>query len=124
MAEKKTKAIKRLGSRYGKGIRDRVEKTERDRKKQTCPKCGKNSVKRKAYGVWKCSKCGAEFAGGAYSPVTDMGRIASRVIKTPEKAKLVMEEYEETKEVETPEKEEKPGKKEKPKTKKEEPKEE
>ena len=30
---------------------------------------------------WKCSKCGMEFAGGAYVPQTDVGKVALRSVQ-------------------------------------------
>ena len=44
-----------------------------------CPKCGMRRVKRVSVGVWKCFKCGYKFAGGAYQPTTEMGRVAARI---------------------------------------------
>ena len=32
-----------------------------------CPYCGKTSVKRKAAGIFVCSKCKSTFTGRAYS---------------------------------------------------------
>ncbi|MCD6591249.1 MAG: 50S ribosomal protein L37ae [Candidatus Aenigmarchaeota archaeon] len=59
----------RFGSRYGKGVKDRIKDIERiQRKKHTCPECLKPALKREASGIWKCKKCGAKFAGKAYEP--------------------------------------------------------
>ena len=32
-----------------------------------CTFCGKNSVKRKAVGIWECRSCQKSVAGGAYA---------------------------------------------------------
>ena len=37
-------------------------------------------MKRKAVGLWECSKCSLLFAGGAYVPYTDAGKAAKRAI--------------------------------------------
>ena len=64
---KKVKSTGRFGARYGKKVRERVVSVERkQRKKQKCPFCGNVSVKRKAKGIWHCSKCGKKFASGVY----------------------------------------------------------
>jgi large subunit ribosomal protein L37Ae len=34
--------------------------------KYDCPFCGKNTVKRKAVGIWDCRACKKSMAGGAY----------------------------------------------------------
>ncbi len=34
--------------------------------KYVCPFCGKNTVKRKAVGIWDCKSCKKRMAGGAY----------------------------------------------------------
>lgn len=34
--------------------------------KYDCPFCGKNTVKRKAVGIWDCKSCKKRMAGGAY----------------------------------------------------------
>jgi len=60
----------RFGARYGKGIRDKVKEIEIQYKHRRlkCPFCNYKAVKRVAYGIWKCNKCGKVFAGKAYSP--------------------------------------------------------
>ncbi len=67
MAVKKKKigASGRLGVGYGKP-KERLNAVEvKQRKKQSCPFCGK-TAKRTAKGVWACSKCKKIFAGGTY----------------------------------------------------------
>ncbi len=85
----KTKKAHRTGrfkARYGKSIRERVQKIE---KKQAvhniCPNCAKPKVKRLAKGIFECKKCGFKFAGGAYSPETNIGKIVRKALiqRTP-----------------------------------------
>ncbi len=74
--------MSRFGARYGRKLRNRVEEIEKKMKqKHRCPQCGRNAVKRISTSIWKCSKCGATFAGGAYFPETPSGRIVRRTIK-------------------------------------------
>ncbi len=64
---KKSKSAGRYGARYGKRVRDKVVQVEeKQRKKQKCPFCKRNGVKRLAKGIWKCSKCNKKFASDAY----------------------------------------------------------
>ena len=64
---KKTKSAGRFGPRYGKTVKDRLVKVEvKQRKKQKCPFCEKLGAKRKAKGIWECSKCGKTFADNTY----------------------------------------------------------
>jgi len=69
MAEKgKYKSTKRFGARYGRRLKERFGKIEKEqRKKQKCPYCSANSVKRIALGIWECGKCNTKFTGKAYS---------------------------------------------------------
>ena len=65
--KKKSMSAARFGARYGKKIRAGVVKVEKkQRKKQTCPFCEKEGVKRVSKGIWKCSKCEKKFASGTY----------------------------------------------------------
>jgi len=63
------KSANRFGPRYGRTLRLKLGKVEAEyyRKKLKCPYCHYQKVKRVALGIWKCSKCGAEFAASAYS---------------------------------------------------------
>jgi large subunit ribosomal protein L37Ae len=64
---KKVKAAGRLRAGYGKYARGRITAIEsRQRKKQTCPYCKKQALKRLSKGVWLCKKCGKKFASHAY----------------------------------------------------------
>ncbi len=62
--------VGRYGSRYGVSVRKRVKEVlERRYAKHTCPFCGSTgTVYRKSVGIWSCRKCGAVWAGGAYTP--------------------------------------------------------
>ena len=78
---KKVKHAGRFGSRYGKGIRDRIVAVEKiQRKKHECPRCGFKRVKRISTGLYKCSKCGFTFTGGAFAPTTMSGRIVKKMV--------------------------------------------
>ena len=78
---KKVGSTGRYGSRYGAKLRRRVLDIDNRRKEPTrCPACATKSLKRKAVGLWECSKCNLLFAGGAYVPYTDAGKAAKRAI--------------------------------------------
>ena len=65
---KKVKAAGKFGAGYGTSLRNRFNAIEIfQRKKQICPHCKKAGVKRLAAGIWKCGKCGVQFAGHAYT---------------------------------------------------------
>jgi len=57
---------KRLGSRYGRRVRNRLKAIESIPNKQLCPNCRKPQAKRISIGIYTCSKCGAKFTGKAY----------------------------------------------------------
>ncbi|NPB01966.1 MAG: 50S ribosomal protein L37ae [Methanopyri archaeon] len=79
---KKVGPAGRFGPRYGMRIRRRVAEVEAvQRRKHECPQCGRVAVKRVSTGIWKCTKCGATFTGGAYYPETDAQRMVKRAIK-------------------------------------------
>ncbi|HDM22851.1 MAG: 50S ribosomal protein L37ae [Methanomicrobia archaeon] len=72
----------RFGVKAGKGIRDRINDIEKNmRKRHKCPRCHTRNVRRVSTGIWECKKCGFKFAGGAYLPETDSGKIVKRTIK-------------------------------------------
>lgn len=72
----------RFGVRYGRKIRLRVKAIEEKQKhKQSCPFCGFVQVKRRAKGIYACKKCGAEFAGGAYTAATLTGTLIRKMVK-------------------------------------------
>lgn len=79
---KKVGITGRFGPRYGRKAKRAVKKIEEEmKKKHICPQCDRPGVKRESRGIWKCRKCGATFTGGAYIPVTPMGKTAARTIK-------------------------------------------
>ncbi len=64
----KYRITKRLGSRYGRTIKEKLGKAEIAKKSsKTCAFCLKNKVERLAAGIWYCKKCNKKIAGGAYS---------------------------------------------------------
>ena len=68
---KKAGIVGKYGMRYGASLRKTIGKIEiSQRKKYSCPFCGKVSVKRTVVGIWTCLKCGKSTAGGAYTPTT------------------------------------------------------
>ncbi len=72
----------RFGARYGRVARRRVDQIEDDmHDSHTCPECGADDVSRTDTGIWNCSNCGYEFAGGTYRPQTPAGRSVSRSIR-------------------------------------------
>jgi len=78
---KKVGSTGRFGVRYGAKLRRRVLDIEKRRHEPNrCPACATKALKRKAVGLWKCSKCNLLFAGGAYVPYTDAGKAAKRAI--------------------------------------------
>ncbi len=69
--EKKLASYKRFKSRYGKKVKEKFAKMERQHKGyKECPYCHYKSVKRISAGIWQCEKCGAKFTAGAYSVKT------------------------------------------------------
>jgi len=66
----------KFGARYGSTLRKKVALIERKmRAKHRCPRCDTlGSLRRVSVGIWMCKKCGYTFAGGAYTPRTEMGR--------------------------------------------------
>ncbi|PIN98337.1 MAG: hypothetical protein COT90_04730 [Candidatus Diapherotrites archaeon CG10_big_fil_rev_8_21_14_0_10_31_34] len=78
---KKVHSTGRFGSRYGVGIRKRVLKVELQQKqKQNCPDCNHGILKRKASGIYECSKCNKQIAGGAYVPETMTGSLIKKIV--------------------------------------------
>ncbi|MCD6431167.1 50S ribosomal protein L37ae [Candidatus Bathyarchaeota archaeon] len=79
---KKVGPTRGLGARYGATVRKRYVKIVTQMKKpHRCPRCGFPRVKRVSVGVWRCTKCGFTFTGGAYTPTTKLGVVAKRVAK-------------------------------------------
>jgi large subunit ribosomal protein L37Ae len=80
---KKVAMTQGLGARYGATVRKRYVKVLKEVKQaHKCPQCASESVKRESVGVWNCKKCGLTFAGGAYTPVTKLGVVAKRQVKS------------------------------------------
>ena len=80
---KKVGMARGLGPRYGSTLRKRYVKVVTEaRKPHKCPQCGAETVRRESVGVWNCRKCGLTFAGGAYTPVTKLGVVAKRQVKS------------------------------------------
>ena len=76
---KKVGSTGRFGPRYGSQLKKRFLKVEQNmHATHRCPNCASQTVKRKSVGIWICKKCGLNFAGGAWVPVTPTGRSASR----------------------------------------------
>lgn len=101
---------KRFGPRYGKTVKEKFAKIEKEvRKKHKCPYCNNISVRRISAGIWNCSKCSKKFTGKAYSPL--------RRVLGKEKQKEVIEELteEELQEESKKEKKKETNKKEAPK---------
>ncbi len=79
---KKVGSAGRFGPRYGVKIRRTVAKIEKEQKKRhVCPRCGHRAVVRVASGIWRCKKCGAVFAGGAYTIETIVGRSVKKTLE-------------------------------------------
>ncbi|KAJ2722582.1 60S ribosomal protein L43 [Coemansia sp. Benny D115] len=68
---KKVGITGKYGTRYGASLRKQVKKIEiTQHARYTCTFCGKDSVKRTAVGIWKCSGCKKAIAGGAWTVST------------------------------------------------------
>ena len=79
---KKVGSTRGLGARYGATVRKRYIKVVSEMKEvHKCPQCSSETVRRQSVGVWKCSKCGFTFTGGAYTPFTKLGDVAKRTAK-------------------------------------------
>mmetsp|Transcript_35161 Transcript_35161/g.80198 ORF Transcript_35161/g.80198 Transcript_35161/m.80198 type:complete len:92 (-) Transcript_35161:85-360(-) len=67
----KVGVVGKYASRYGASLRKQVKKMEvTQHSKFTCQFCGKDSVKRKAVGIWHCSGCRKTITGGAWTMTT------------------------------------------------------
>ncbi len=83
MSTRRRKSPHGFGARYGRTLRRRLAEVEVDlKKKHSCQDCGAKAVKRLSVGVWKCSKCGFTFSGGAYSPSSKIGEVAKRSVES------------------------------------------
>jgi large subunit ribosomal protein L37Ae len=80
---KKVGMTRGLGTRYGATLRKRYLKVVTEvRRTHKCPQCGTEAVSRVSVGIWNCKKCDITFAGGAYTPVTKLGVMAKRQVKS------------------------------------------
>lgn len=80
---KKVGLARGLGTRYGATVRKRyIKVVSETRKNHKCPQCGSAAVKRESVGIWNCRKCGHTFTGGAYVPITKLGVVAKRQVKS------------------------------------------
>ncbi len=81
---KKTKKVGiagKFGAKYGKRVRDAYRDVmQKQTARYKCPRCGKKKVKRVSYAIWECTSCGYKFAGGAYTPSTEIGKAALRIV--------------------------------------------
>ena len=65
---KKYGSVKRFGARYGRTVKEKLGKIEHEhRKRQKCPYCRAEKVKRTSSGIWHCQRCLATFASRAYT---------------------------------------------------------
>ena len=65
---KHVKGVKRLGSRYGLGVKKKLGKVEALKKStKECPYCNYPALERLAAGIWYCKKCKKKFTGKAYT---------------------------------------------------------
>ena len=64
---KKVGIAGKYGTRYGASLRKTIKKIEMTQHgKYTCVFCGKEAMRRKAFGIWECKRCHKTIAGGAY----------------------------------------------------------
>ncbi|MEM1532890.1 MAG: 50S ribosomal protein L37ae [Desulfurococcaceae archaeon] len=75
----RTKVVKiagRYGARYGSTLRKKVRDILMKRySAHNCPFCAsRGTVYRISTGLWKCGKCGNTWAGGAYTPRTELSK--------------------------------------------------
>jgi large subunit ribosomal protein L37Ae len=67
-SEEKLGSVKRFGARYGRKVKIKYSKIEREQRRlHKCPYCSKINVKRIAMGIWYCKKCDSKFTGKAYT---------------------------------------------------------
>lgn len=86
MVKKKKGSTKRFGVRYGTKPRKEVQEIEEKKKKSyRCPQCTKQTLEWKSFGVWECRSCDLQLAGGAWTPISEIGEAALRVIRRKQK---------------------------------------
>jgi len=65
---KKITSTKRFGPRYGRTVKERLNKVEKEQKKShKCPYCTYDQVKQQSVGIFICAKCETKFASKAYT---------------------------------------------------------
>ncbi len=65
--EKGLGPAKRFGPRYGRTVKFKLAKIEKQqRKPQMCPYCDMPKAKRISAGIYECNKCKSKFTGRAY----------------------------------------------------------
>ena len=78
----------KYGTRYGSSLRRQIKNIEiSQHSRYTCSFCGKDTVKRKAVGIWDCSACKKVVAGGAWSMNTTAAATVRRYV-VPQKSPL------------------------------------
>ena len=71
----------KYGTRYGSSLRRQIKNIEiSQHSRYTCSFCGKDTVKRKAVGIWDCSACKKVVAGGAWSMNTTAAATVRRYV--------------------------------------------
>ena len=79
---KKVGSTGRYGTRYGARLRKRIREIDATVKtRHRCPRCRRVKVEQKSVGIWECRKCEYKFAGGSWTPQTNVARRASGLIK-------------------------------------------
>eukprot|EP01105_Mastigella_eilhardi_P005816 TRINITY_DN17522_c0_g1_i1.p1 TRINITY_DN17522_c0_g1~~TRINITY_DN17522_c0_g1_i1.p1 ORF type:complete len:102 (+),score=18.96 TRINITY_DN17522_c0_g1_i1:26-307(+) len=79
---KKVGIVGKYGTRYGASLRKQVKKIEvAQHARYTCLFCGKDTVRRSAVGIWKCSACRRTVAGGAFIFSTTAAATARSTIR-------------------------------------------
>lgn len=82
MVKDKKRVVKKYGPRYGRKPRKEAEEIEKKKRKSyRCPKCTKKALKWKGFGVWECDSCNLQLSGGAWTPLTEVGKASIRVIR-------------------------------------------
>lgn len=60
--------MKRFGVRYGRTVKHKRAKVEREQNSDhKCPYCARAKLTRVSYGIWECNKCGNKFTARAYT---------------------------------------------------------
>ncbi|WP_292319270.1 50S ribosomal protein L37ae [Caldisphaera sp.] len=74
----------KYGPRYGSTLRKRAKAVmEKMYQDHQCPFCGSiGTVKRESVGIWVCKKCGHKFAGGSYTPRSELSIYLPRYYKS------------------------------------------